>query len=877
MLGCCLALNACTTVEISDQADRSIEWSSSDPLSIPFEIRQAQFKKGNIVINPSFEIGHRESGRFKIEGWQPVGDHVGWALATSETIAAGEANSGRHAIKIVRTETVANDDAAGIISDYLPVIPGNYDFTFYIRLKDIRRHSRPELKPDNALDIKALFFDKNKQPIDPQILFPVRNTLINNSNKSYAFSRLEKVEDFTWSRVRGRSYQYPFSEGDIPDATRYVRLFLGLIGSGSMWIDDIDFRYSKWNFTTLERFRPYFTRQLTLEEKVTPTPQHFQRLKDVVYFDARNPEAQPPIIVLPGDPAPAEQSAAALIQKEINNILRTIAPVPAPECLIVRTTGQDVPIKEILATRLVLSIGPNRLYQQVRPALPRHTIQGKKQGYVIKSAQVGNSHIVFLMGQTPVASYYAAATAVQLLENNSGVYHDAAVIDYPDFLSRGFAFKKWKNNDELRRDLDNIAGMSRYKLNQVYVGHIPARKIWQHSVPIYLQGIKAAGKLCAAGGTMNLAIMANPYSHFEFFPSAESLSDEDRYLWTHSNPQSHAMLQNFFKVGLDAGANTIMYLADDFVPHTGKNSQNYSLYTVEDKNRFGTLANAQAHIINRLKEWIDQDYPGARLEFCPPWYASDFINRSGGEAQKYFAELVSKIPRDVPIVWTGPAVRSLSIDMADIQRYRSLIGRWPLVWDNTLYARSIASSNYGGYTAHYPGKVRMCNLFEPFDTYRPEGFHKYTSNGQIYTNGNAYRDTYKVKFATVADYQWNTSAYDPQLSLWKVLSRTYGGVCAQQLLVFNDAYFGLYQINLRLQAEGSRQGYIQQGKVFLKAMAGNLKQIDGESCAGQALLQELESLRDRQKRRFEKFTRQIKNNVQGSEISIIIPDTGHLN
>ena len=331
-LGCCLALNACTTVEKSDQADRSIGWSSSDPLSIPFEIRQTQFKKGNIVINPSFEIGHRESGRFKIEGWQPVGDHVGWALSTSESNTTGEANSGRHAIKIVRTETVAKDDAAGIISDYLPVIPGNYDFTFYIRLKDIRRHSRPELKPDNALDIKALFFDKNKQPIDPQILFPVRNTLIDNSNKSYAFSRLEKVEDFSWSRVRGRSYQYPFSEGDIPDATRYVRLFLGLIGSGSMWIDDIDFRYSKWNFTTLERFRPYFTRQLTLEEKITPTPQHFQRLKDVVYFDARNPEAQPPIIVLPGAPAPAEQSAAALIQKEINNILRTIAPVPAPEC-----------------------------------------------------------------------------------------------------------------------------------------------------------------------------------------------------------------------------------------------------------------------------------------------------------------------------------------------------------------------------------------------------------------------------------------------------------------------------------------------------------------------------------------------------------------
>jgi hypothetical protein len=859
-LCCCLVLNACTTVEKFLETERLQEWSSSDPLSIPLDIRQAQFKKGNIVVNPSFENGHRETDRLKIEGWQPVGDHVGWALPESEAIATQEVNSGRHAIKIVRTEMITKGDAAGVVSDYLPVIPGNYDFTFYIRLKDIvRHHPRPGLKPDDALDIKALFFDRNKQPIDPQIRFPVRNTLINNSNKNHAFSRLEKIEDFTWSKVRGKSYHYPFSEGDIPDATRYVRLFLGLKGSGTMWIDDIDFRYSKWNFTTLERFRPYFTRQLTLEEKITPKPQHFQQLTDVVYFDARNPEAQPPIIVLPGDPAPAEQSAAVLIQKEINTILGKISPGSTPECSILRTAGQGFSLKDIPATQLLLSIGRNRLYQQTQPDLPLHAIQDKNQGYIIKSSQIGNRHTVFLMGRTPVASYYAAATAVQLLEPERGVYHDATIIDYPDLLSRGFAFRKWQNKKELDRDLENIAGMSRYKLNRVYVGYIPARKIWQHSVPIYLEGIKAAGKLCTAGGTMNLGVMANPYSHFEFFPSAESLSDEDRYLWTHSNPQSFALLQDFFKVGLDAGADTIMYLADDFVPHTGKNSQNYSLYTLEDKNRFGTLANAQAHIINRLKDWIDTDYPGARLEFCPPWYASDFINRSDGEAQKYFKELVSQIPRDVPIVWTGPAVRSLSIDMADIQRYRSLIGRWPMVWDNTLYARSIASSNYGGYTAHYPGKVRMCNLFEPFDTYRPEGFHRYISNGQIYTNGNAYRDTYKVKFATVADYQWNTSAYKPELSLWKVLSRTYGAACAQQLLIFNDAYFGLYQICLRLQAEDAREAYIQQGKAFLKTMAGNLKRIDEASCAGRALLQELESLRDRQKRRFEKLTRQIKN------------------
>jgi len=96
-----------------------------------------------------------------------------------------------------------------------------------------------------------------------------------------------------------------------------------------------------------------------------------------------------------------------------------------------------------------------------------------------------------------------------------------------------------------------------------------------------------------------------------------------------------------------------------FLPHTGKNRQNYSLYTVEDKKRFVNLQNAQAHIINALKHWIDSEYPGTRLEFCPPWYSNEHIDRSDGKAEDYFSELTFQIPHDVAVMWTGPTVRSL--------------------------------------------------------------------------------------------------------------------------------------------------------------------------------------------------------------------------
>ena len=68
------------------------------------------------------------------------------------------------------------------------------------------------------------------------------------------------------------------------------------------------------------------------------------------------------------------------------------------------------------------------------------------------------------------------------------------------------------------------------------------------------------------------------------------------------DPQQCSKLQDVYTVGLNAGANTIMLLSDDYLPHTGKSRYHYSLYTLEDKDHFVNLQNAQAHLINKLKQ-----------------------------------------------------------------------------------------------------------------------------------------------------------------------------------------------------------------------------------------------------------------------------------
>jgi len=124
----------------------------------------------------------------------------------------------------------------------------------------------------------------------------------------------------------------------------------------------------------------------------------------------------------------------------------------------------------------------------------------------------------------------------------------------------------------------------------------------------------------------------------------------------------------------------------------------------------------------------------------------------------------------------------------------------------------------------------------------------------MYTNGSADSEIYKIKYATVADYAWNTAAYNPELSLWKVLCRTYGPAVAKKLIQFSDAYYALYGICLRMEIEGRQDSYIPNGKISLNDMDNFLLEISQALPENQPLLKELNRYRDKQKKRFEKLT-----------------------
>ena len=822
-------------------------WTSADPLSIPHAERLRWLQAGNLAPNPSFEEGEPGGGGFAVRGWNRVGERVDLVVRGRPPVSPPEVSDGERAVRVRRPSAGESDPAEGILSDFIPVIPGNYEFTYDVRLENLTS-PRPRFgaRLDDAVTVRLRFFDRDRTPLDGRSLNPVGRTPIDAGDKSYPFANYWSIDAFPWATVRARTYNYPYSEGDIPDGARFVRLFIGLRSAGTLWVDRVVFRYSKWNFTAFERLQPWFERDLEPLERLIPAPKTVRPLRPVAWrIPAGGAQPPPPLVVLPDAPEPAERTAAELLVDALNRGARADARAAIADA--------GLPLGTILDRTLVFAIGRNRLVEELKPNLPLAELHGREQGYLVVPVEAGTCQVVFLAAESALGAYYAAATAAQLVDGATGVYHSAAVVDYPDFLVRSYRLATWSSLAELDRDLQGLERMSRHKLNLAYAGYSGHNPDWYRPDRLYRAGVAEAGEWCRRTGVMALGAMVNPYSHLGFMPDEAALSAEARATWTHADEASWEKLQSAFRIGLDAGARTVMLLADDFVPHEGRNRWNYSLYAPEDRRRFVNLQNAQAAVLNRLKGWLDRDSPGTRLEFCPPWYANEFIDRSEGKAEIYFRELSAQIPPGVGIVWTGPTVRSLSVDMADLRRYRDLAGRPPVFWDNTLYARNIESPVYGGYTTHYPGKVRMCNLFEPFDAERPSAFHEFTDGRRVYVNGTADSELYRIKYATVADWAWNAAAYDPEQSLWKALVQACGKEAAAEALRFSDAYYGLYQVCMR--AEGGEIGPEEAGRrggewvELLERRLASLRRLLPE---GHRLPEELAEHFERQRVRLEK-------------------------
>ncbi len=817
-------------------------WSSQNTLSVPYEIRKSQLEKGNLVPNFSFEKGtdteHDSCVKnFKLEGWTVSGKHVEWVYTDLPVYKNDSVSDGKHAIKISRkVEDISdfNTDSEGVLSDFIEVLPGNYTFLFDIRLKDVY----PSVKRLNArlgtdIDIRLKFFDKNKKQLPDGMYFEYAKKELDNSFKGFSFSNLYEIEEFGWGRIIGRTLNYPFSEGDLPDGCRYVKIYLGFKGIGTMWVDNVDYRYSKWNFTSLERVRPFFDSTFHKADLVVPTPQEVKNKSEISLKDKQI------VMILPEKMTAAEKAAQNLLAEHFDKY---------KYCDTAIFTNLAYQPKE---NELVIALGKNYLSENSKIDLS--DLNSKEQGYKI----LLKNNVVYLLGVTDIGTFYAATTFVQLLDAENDKIDIADITDYPDFTGRSSKLVNFENDFTLEHDttltpeqrnerralyLKNIEMQPQlidyyafYKINKLYNNYGELSKQWWQPGEIYTKLYETAGAECAKlGGVIQSCIQINPYLHFEYESSENELSDSLRAIFSHSNPKDIDKMYAVIETALKNGSRTLMVCADDFVPHAGKARGEYTLFTDADKKAYYNMAHAQNDMMNKLKAKIDAKYKDVRYEFCPAPYLNQFIDYSKGSAEAFFRDLSSHLDPSFAVIWTGNTVRSLSYDEADIFRYSRHIKRKPMIWDNTPYARFL-EGEYGGYPAHYPGKAVMCSLFEPFDIFVTDNFTNLLDS-HYYSNNGGMSALNLIQNATFADFTWNVNDYDADFSLFKVLVSQYGKENALILLEYNDAYYKFVALwaEIRNGIENQTKekpysipsGYEARGLKQLSDLAESLKALD---------------------------------------------------
>ncbi len=139
----------------------------------------------------------------------------------------------------------------------------------------------------------------------------------------------------------------------------------------------------------------------------------------------------------------------------------------------------------------------------------------------------------------------------------------------------------------------------------------------------------------------------------------------------YSNPAELEHLQQRFEQILALGCQNFSLLFDDLPDRMDP----------ADRQRWGSFAAAQCHVVNALFRWTRERCPAARFLFCPTPYCGRMAEaKLGGEG--YLATVGRELLPEIDVFWTGPEIISREITVAHIQELQTVLRRKPLIWDN---------------------------------------------------------------------------------------------------------------------------------------------------------------------------------------------------
>jgi hypothetical protein len=762
-------------------------WKADNPQTIPFRLRDQLYKTGNLVENPSFEEGKiffldSINTAFNLPGWQKVGSNVFWVKQdTASSINRDEVNTQMHAIKISREDlSFHNSSAEGIQSDYIKLIPGHYTLSFYVKLKGVRSFYKNHGNLKDVLDIRIEYFDRNK--IELVTCYYDASAIPSYTNKKSTNAAFSCINDFNWGKVILDSHSKQAKGNIIPDDARYAKIFLGFRGKGNVWFDDVSLRLTKHNFTYLERITPSFDSNFTPYNLLIPQPKTLTQRAPYDIFPEKDGVRMTPAIVIPYNAPKHTRAAANMLKEKIEALYPEKPKGPQQTIPVLHNINKD----KLDDYSLIFSVGKTTLFKQNTDNLPFNKIKNKNDGYIIfKPADI---NIIYLTGNNPTGNMYAVATISQLLDPQEKLYHHADIIDYPDFHKRPCVFSLRENDTvQLNYNISNAKFMMTHKFNFAYLdapvnyNNILANpdKRFYKERQMLLKNLKKYG-ISSTGITIALPLEAM---------NNISINYNNNHL-LYSLPEDELRKINNLKKQLQQvispGVKEINLIPEkfDYSLVLPKNPDSINCTLTKEYNQ---LAYTHAILANHIYHWLNRNYPQVRLNFCTPWFCNKLIELSQGKGEAYFNTLMPCMNKNITLLWTGSESITCSMDDASIEEYKRITSTEPVLMNNLAPENIFDISTPGDLS--YQQKAVSFNIIRSYDVDFPSNFHQNNTNPELIVNTNLYGELDKIKYMTIADYLWNRSEYNADLSLYKSLVKLYGKSKTRELIQFNNHYY----------------------------------------------------------------------------------------
>ncbi|HKL38985.1 MAG TPA: glycoside hydrolase family 20 zincin-like fold domain-containing protein [Bacteroidales bacterium] len=764
-------------------------WSSRDPFNIPYKRRDNEKKTGNLVLNSSFERGRYFNDRlntFELPGWTEKGNFTRWVDTLRSTEGPDQVSHGSHAIRIDRPRVdEVEEEGAGMLSDFIKVIAGNYRLEYSIRLSQIHPYKeRWGSRLEEAVNIRIQYYNKNKIRIGAATINPVNGRGFDNEFKAMPFALFWQIDSLGWMRVRGISNKFPYFDGDIPDEARYIRLFFGLKGPGTMWVDEVRFEFTRHNFTLYERLQNWKDSTFSPYDLLIPRPKQVHPAGAHALFNGKGTSGQPVILIAP-DARAVVKEAAEKLRSKINEMAPDPQQTAAPAAIILT----DARGQKFQEASLVFSLGENILSRKYRSLLPYDSIPGKSEGYFIYSLE-DQPNTVFVAGNRSIGTYYGITTLMQLLDSGKPVYHHARIIDYPDYTRRGAYCSE---------DLQNLDFLVQHRFNRIYPKISEDQTSPSRSFTRNLGRQSLDGSLFIPG--LSLTLYPSGGSEDACSPAIREPEDV--------RPGSLVLRMD----GLFSHPDSCGRHSDEKTPPNGYTGM------LEDQ-------------IERIRSLVSE-FEGRMEIFClPAWNTSQCMIRSHGKGEILMKELFRRIPSGVDLLWSGPVAYPLRVDASELAYVEKATGEKPV-----FYCRDMNPFTRKDFLRAYPGKARMSSLFDHFILELPPSLASGYNSGLL-TQAAPDSALARVGLQTLSEYLWNARSYNPDLALLKVLISRYGQDVAWELIRLNEAYFGLYEMYGKIRSRETRIKYVRSAEDFKEQVDAIMERLQSD-LQGSQLYREL--------------------------------------